>query len=123
CDMSSQAMAPGPRGAVLAAWENMGRVYWAKLDPKRDDAPAPQAPPGDAKDRKHPAVASDADGRVIVAWAEGTGWEKGGSVAWQVYQADGTSSGTKYSGRARGLPVWSMPAVFARRGGGFVVMY
>ena len=41
--------------------------------------------PGADRNSKHPAVAVDAAGNILIAWAAGTGWQKGGSVAWQVF--------------------------------------
>ena len=43
--------------------------------------------PGKAAKRKHPAVAVNSRGEVLLAWTESMGWEKGGAVAWQVYDA------------------------------------
>ena len=35
----------------------------------------------EAKGRKHPVVAGNARGETILAWTEGVGWNRGGSVA------------------------------------------
>jgi hypothetical protein len=56
-----------------------------------------------------------------LAWTEGMGWQKGGSVAWQIFDMVGKPKGE--IGRARGVPVWSLVAVFARPDGGFTVVY
>jgi hypothetical protein len=66
-------------------------------------------------------VAADAKGRTILVWTEGMGWERGGSVAWQVFDADGKPTAEK--GREDGVPTWSLVAVFARPGGGFTILY
>jgi hypothetical protein len=42
-------------------------------------------------------------------------------VAWQVFDPDGRPTAQK--GRADGVPVWSMAAVFARPDGGFTIVY
>ena len=52
---------------------------------------------------------------------EGTAWNKGGSLAWQLYDAAGRSSGP--AGARPGVPTWSVGAVAPRSGGGFVVFY
>ena len=81
--------------------------------------------PGNAQEtnRKHPSVAVDRDGRLLIAWAEDTGWEKGGSVAWQLFDRE-LRPVPNAAGRADGLPVWSLPAAVALPdGGGFVVIY
>jgi hypothetical protein len=56
-----------------------------------------------------------------LAWTEGMGWERGGSVAWQVFDKD--SRPTAEKGRAAGAPVWSLVAAFARADGGFTIVY
>jgi hypothetical protein len=120
CPMSSAAMAESSAG-VLAAWETKGQVYWTTIDPVKDKWSAPIAAPGAANGRKHPVVASNAEGETILVWTEGMGWEKGGSLAWQVFDKSGQPTAEK--GRADGVPVWSLVAVFARPDGGFTVMY
>ncbi len=115
CMMSSCAFAEGPRG-ILAAWETRSQVYWGPIGGAR------VAAPGDASNRKHPALAADAAGYVIVSWTEGTGWNKGGAVAWQLFDPEGRPVPER-CGRADDLPAWGLPAVFARPGGGFTVLY
>jgi hypothetical protein len=113
CVMSTASFARSPGGA-LAAWESQDQVYWAMVGGKG------LAPPGKGN-RKHPVVAVNKAGQTILAWAEGTGWNKGGSVAWQVFDAISKPMDNG-AGKADGLPTWSMPAVFAK-GDGFVIIY
>jgi len=56
-----------------------------------------------------------------MSWSEGTGWQKGGSVAWQVF--DRNRRATTITGRAPGLQVWSLSAAFARPDNGFTIIY
>jgi hypothetical protein len=49
------------------------------------------------------------------------GWKKGGILAWQIYDKDGRA--TQEHGKADGVPVWSLVAVFARPDGGFTIVY
>jgi hypothetical protein len=120
CPMSSFAFAE--RGAgVLAAWETDGQVYYAGLDAATGKRSAAVAAPGAGRGRKHPAVATDGQGRAILVWTEGMGWNRGGAVAWQVFDKDGKPTAEK--GRADGVPTWSLVAVFARPGGGFAIVY
>jgi hypothetical protein len=120
CPMSSFAFAEGP-AEVLAAWETNGQVYFARIDPATGKRSEPVAAPADARDRKHPVIASNKQGQILLAWTEGMGWERGGSVAWQVFDKDGRPTAEK--GRAAGVPVWSLIAVFARADGGFTIVY
>jgi hypothetical protein len=120
CPMSSAAFAEG-RAGVLAAWETKGQVYYCRIDPATGKRSPPVAAPGDGKGRKHPAVAVNGRGESILAWTEGMGWDRGGSLAWQVFDKDGQPTGAK--GRADGVPRWSLVAVFARPDGGFTVLY
>ncbi len=121
CPMSSEAFAAAPEGPVVGAWETRGQVYFARIDPRTGKASDPVAAPGEGKGRKHPAAALNAKGEMVLAWTEGMGWDKGGSVAWQVYDKDGNP--TEEHGRADGVPVWSLVAVYARPDGRFVVLY
>jgi hypothetical protein len=121
CPMSSETFAEGPAGRVVAAWETKGQVYFANIDPKTGKRSALVSAPGAGQGRKHPAVAVNSRGETILAWTEGMGWARGGSVAWQVYDTDGKP--TAQRGQATGVPVWSLVAVFVRKDGRFVVVY
>ncbi|SRR5579883_110147 len=120
CPMSSFAFAEGPAD-VLAAWETNGQVYFARIDPATGKTSAPISAPGDSRDRKHPVVASNKKGQLLLAWTEGMGWQRGGSVAWQVFDKDGKPTAEK--GNAAGVPMWSLVAVFPRADGGFTIVY
>jgi hypothetical protein len=120
CPMSSFAFAESASG-VLAAWETKGQVYFARIDPATGKKSEPIAAPGDARDRKHPVVACNRQGQTILAWAEGVGWERGGAVAWQVFDRHGKPTAEK--GRAAGVPIWSLVAAFTRADGGFTIVY
>jgi hypothetical protein len=119
CPMTSMSLASsGAR--LMAAWETAGQVYWGRVDPN-GRAPEPAAAPGAGEGRKHPRLALSPTGESILVWTEKTGWARGGSLGWQVFDASGHPSGS--IGSASGIPVWSFPASVARPGGGFVVFY
>ncbi len=120
CPMSSAALADGSAG-LLAAWETQGQVYFASFDPKRPQSLATIPATGAAGKRKHPAVAANTRGETMLVWTEGTGWKKGGSLAWQLYGPQGKPVGEK--GEAPGVPVWSFAAVVAEKDGGFTIIY
>ena len=106
---------------TLAAWENNGQVFYAALDPSSSQRPAPIAAPGETGNRKHPAIASNARGETIMVWTEGTGWQKGGLIAWQVYDRDGKT--TEVKGAAASVPVWGLATVVAEADGSFSIFY
>ncbi len=106
----------------VAAWETLGRIRFSRYSYRSVEGVEPRDVPGALKNCKHPALAVDAKGNVLIAWASGTGWAKGGSIGWQIFDPqlrpiDNTS------GKADGLPAWSRPAVVATPRGGFVVLY
>jgi hypothetical protein len=120
CPMSSMAFTESTEG-TMAAWETKGQVYCARLDPETRKPSAPLAAPGKAGGRKHPVVAANAAGETILVWTEGMGWDRGGSLAWQVFDKNGKP--TDKHGTAEGVPTWSLAAVFARPDGSFTIVY
>ena len=117
CPMSSASMAAGEGGPV-AAWETAGQVYFARVA----DTTKVSSPPGRPGSRKHPAVAVAPDGSILLAWAEGTGWQKGGDLAWRLFDPSGRP--TEVSGRVKGgIPVWGLPSAVALPDGRFVVFH
>jgi hypothetical protein len=120
CPMSTMAFAQAG-DSVLGAWETEERIYWARLDPEFREKVQPVAAPVKSKPAKHPVVAGNRRGDILLAWTEGMGWNRGGSVAWQVFDENGRPTGE--SGRHDGVPVWSLVAVCARSDGGFTIIY
>jgi hypothetical protein len=111
CVMSTQALLPGP----ITAWETKGQIFFGLENGKKLSAP------GNSDIRKHPALASNAQGDILLAWTEGMAWKKPGTVAWQIYGRDGSLKGT--AGSAPGVPAFSLVSAFARPDGGFTVVY
>jgi len=116
CPMSSMDFAENAN-TVAAAWETAGQVYWTRIVDGR--AGEPIAAPGEGKGRKHPRIAVNERGEVLLVWTQGTGWAKGGTFAYQVYNRTGTLA---QNGEFPGIPVWSFAAVAARPDGGFLIL-
>ena len=118
--MSSASLADA-RPDVDAAWETKQEVFFARVDPRTSKVSMAVSPPGGGG-RKHPTVAGNARGEVLLAWAEGIGWQRGGSLAWQVFDREGQPVGEV--GRvADGIPTWGLSTVAARPDGSFVIVH
>lgn len=120
CPMTSSGTALGG-GRFVLAWETQGQVWIGEVDQASGAMAGRAAAPGPGGQRKHPSLAVADDGRILLAWAEGTGWERGGTVGWQVFDAS-LSPARDQSGTAPDLPVWGFPAVVEGRDG-FLIIY
>jgi hypothetical protein len=114
CPMSSASLLASAQG-VRAAWETDGKIFSALL------TAASQAPTEiSAGKAKHPAMAVNARGETLVAWDIGTGWNRGGELAWTILDAAGRPTAQRGSGS--GVPVWSHTAAYAEPRGDFVIL-
>jgi hypothetical protein len=120
CPMSTAAFGRGAN-RVLAAWETKGQVYFAGVKVDGGSVSPPVSPPGESGKRKHAAIAGNGRGETLLAWAEGTAWNRGGSLAWQVFDKMGQPMAEK--GSVPGIPVWSLPAVVEYPDGRFAIIY
>lgn len=119
--MSSAAFVEGPNG-VLAAWETLGQVKFARVEPQSLKLSLPIPAPGVPGGRKHPVLAVNTRGETLMAWTEGTGWNRGGALAWQLYDSDGKATAEK--GRLDGgVPAWGLLAAVAQPDGGFIILH
>jgi hypothetical protein len=123
CPMTSMSIA-AQGSYVLGAWETDGQVYFTDLATK---GAAPRAPARTASERrKHPRLAIDKDGRVLMAWT-GTPSSSAphshgeSTLSWQLFGADGQPIGDR--GSRPGVPPLSLGVVAARPGGSFVIFY
>lgn len=119
CVMSTASFSESPAG-LLAAWETKEQVYFTRIDAKTGKPGGAVGAAGMGAKRKHPSVAGNAAGETLLVWTEGTGWNKGGRLVWQLYGKDGKPSAEKGGGES--LPVWSFGAAFAAPGG-FTIVY
>jgi hypothetical protein len=116
CPMSSMAFGEAD-GKIEGAWETGRQVYFENLE---DVNAAPVRAPEGSKSHKHPRIAISPNGYTLMVWTEDTGWARGGSLAWQLYDASGQRIGEKHT--AGSLPAWSFGAVIAKPGG-FITIY
>lgn len=118
CPMSTYSLAQGKAG-ILASWETRGRIYYGAVRPADLAIVTPTPLPGDSQ--KHPFITTAPNGQTLLTWTEGTGWQKGGTLAWQVI---GVNGATVASGRKPGaIPVWGLATAYARPDGKFVIIY
>jgi hypothetical protein len=117
CPMSSMSLAASSRG-IIAAWEREGQIYLAPVG-AGTSVPA-VSPEGKPDQRKHPVLAVSGD-QVLVAWTEGTGWQKGGGMAWQIMGGEPLAPQPQ-QGRAPGVKVWSFVSAAATKDG-FVIVH
>jgi hypothetical protein len=118
CPMSTYDLVEA-NGEVFAAWETGIQVQYARVNADLQ-TPAMVVPPG-TPPRRHPSLAVNARGEVLMSWSEGTGWNRGGAVAWQLFDHADQPAGP--GGRAAGMPVWGLSAAIARADGGFTIIY
>ncbi len=120
CPMSTMAMAQGPQG-IVAAWDTQGQIFHTTIKPGTTEFSKIQSPTHGGKQARHPALAINAEGEMVLAWTEGTAWKRGGSLVWQAF--DKVGNPTTVQGRLEGgIPVWGLPTVAATKDG-FVVIH
>ncbi len=119
CPMSSTSLLAGSN-RLRAAWEIGSQVHVGEIALSDGAAMRSVTPPGNGK-RKHPALATNTAGETLLLWTEGTGWNKGGSLAWQRFDSSLQPIGS--IARAPGVPAWSFAVAIAEPDGGFVVLY
>ena len=120
CPMSSETLAESAQ-EVAVAWETRGQIEFTRINKRTGEVGKIEAAPGKGGQRRLPALTFNSRGELLLTWTEGTGWNRGGAVAWQVYDAAGKSIGS--AGRQGDLPVWSFAAPTARRDGSFEILY
>ncbi|MBI1373144.1 MAG: hypothetical protein GC159_10475 [Phycisphaera sp.] len=120
CPMSTAAIVQGPKRTAVVAFESQDRVMYGVADDRGQVGRVIE--PRTKRGPKHPVAVADAQGRVLMAWTEGMAWNRGGDVAWQVFDAEGRPvSGAE--GRRDGVPAWSVITAFAAPDGRFFIVY
>ncbi len=127
CIMSTAYLGRGPRISTggqmaLMGWETAGHIHGATIDPSSGKVLHRIEPPEEGGNSKHVVLVANGTGRLLMAWTEGTAWDQGGKVAWQVF-GKGFLPLAGERGRWEGLPAWGSVAAFARPDGGFTIVY
>ncbi|MCI0638546.1 MAG: hypothetical protein L0Y72_16490 [Gemmataceae bacterium] len=125
CPMSSFAFADTHSESLLA-WETDGQVWFTRAKHLSFETAKPIAAPGKGQKQKHPVLAWN--GREhLLAWTEGMGWNKGGALAWQVYDNNDrpmdADAQRKTNGRAEGVPTWSLISAVPSNDQRFLILY
>ena len=120
CPMSSYFLSES-QGRLQAAWETAGQIYSAAIDPATLLTSTPIVAPGKGNNRKHPVAIHNPDGEMLMAWTENTGWNKGGTFVWQVFDKDGKATAEK--GRQDDVPVWGLLTSLYQPDGSFLLIY
>lgn len=119
CPMSSYALLDGA-GKVRAAWETEEQIYSAAIEPATVKFTPSAAAPAQGNNRKHPTLALNGKGEMLLAWTEGTGWNRGGSLVWQLYDAKGQAT---QKGRSQSVPTWSLLSAIALKDNSFLLFH
>jgi hypothetical protein len=121
CPMSTFSLGTNIKGVLAAAWQTEDQIY--VMDIAGDGAPlvgTPVGMSGAGTNRKHPSVAVNAAGIHLVAWTEGTAWNRGGTVAWELFAPDGKPIESDTD--AGDVPTWGLVAAVAQPDGSFLVV-
>jgi len=119
CPMSSAGLAQ-VRNGIVACWETQRQVFFRTVALRSNKLGSVHSPPGEGS-RKHPVAVNNFRGETLLAWTEGTGWEKGGRVAWQVFDSEGNPM--PEAGSKDGVPVWGLITAVAESDGDFTLIY
>ena len=118
CPVTTTTFARGP-DATRVAWETEGQVYFASVH-DLDDAVSPG---GEARfRRKNPVIATNQRGETLLAWGDAPGYRAGGTLNWQLFDADNRPLSDPGPGTDT-IPSGSTPAVTTQPDGTFVVMF
>ncbi len=78
------------------------------------------APTGQGTSRKHPTPAVNFSGMNLLAWTQGAAWNRGASIAWQLFAPNLTPVGGVQ--HASDSPPFTVPTTFAKPDGSRVII-
>ncbi len=118
CPMSSSVMISSPQGILLST-ETSDHVEWNSLT--ADGLVLGQPTSVSPAKAKHPSMATNPIGEVLVTWAEGAGWGQGGTLKWQLFDAQGKPVASPAPEAE--VPTWSFPTAVHLANDRFLVIY
>ena len=117
CPMSS-ATITSDQTDTYGIWETGGKVNFSILNNQSLTIFSPES---QKKGSRHPFFSALKNGYKLASWSEGTGWNKGGSVAWELF---GPNQESIKSGKIEeAIPVWSFPSSFSNVKKGITLVY
>ncbi len=120
CPMSDSGLAES-NDRLLVVTGRKGRIRLSGVPNSWKVGLAPINMPA-SKNARLPVVANNRKGETLLAWTEGTGWDRGGALVWQMTQGDRRASTEPK--RIRGaIPVWGILSAVALPDGDFVLFH
>ena len=117
CPVTTTTLSEGPSG-VRVAWETAGQVYFDPTD-HLDNVVSPE---GEIRfRRKNPVVAVNTKGDTLLAWGDGPGLRAGGTLHWQLFDANGQP--IKEHGNEVTVPSGSAPTAVVRADDSFLLLF
>ncbi|PCJ52113.1 MAG: hypothetical protein COA79_24560 [Planctomycetota bacterium] len=110
CPMSSMSFCENTDRMIIG-WETNKQIKYTSVAKGSLKAKKVVSPNGGSKSGKHPVFAISSEGNILVVWTEGTGWKKGGSIAWQ--ELDSSMKSISKTGRLpAGVSIWNFVASY-----------
>jgi len=105
--------------SAVAVWLSEGRIRLG-----RPGTAEPVRAVSDAgRKANHPVlVPLEGTDSMLVAWTEGTGWQRGGELAWRTLGAQASSNESPVQ-RLPGVPVWGSVAAWREADGSVTILY
>lgn len=109
CPMSSASVWSDSTYGVVIASEREGRIHVVRGTSEQGRLVDFGAVSGSGG-AKHPSMAADSGGNLLLAWAEGAGWAKGGVLSWALLDSEGALIRASDPGSRPEIPTWSFPS-------------
>lgn len=108
CPMSSVTLLPLDDKFLIGS-EQAGHIR-LNIKPMDDSSIIPFSEQSEIWNGKHPSMASDPNGNILLTWAEGAGWAKGGKLRWAILNKNASEIASDKGENALEIPVWSFPS-------------